>query len=82
MTGEISFVEYIAPVINKLREMGYEVTCELNNKNSYTNPFQLKLEIKDNDVKYAFTCSSSGLEGIRKNLDMWLEYVLGIKTQG
>jgi hypothetical protein len=28
MTGEISFVEYIAPVINKLREMEYEFSYE------------------------------------------------------
>jgi hypothetical protein len=81
MSSGISFAKYITPLINKLREMGYEVTCELNNKNSYTNPFQLKLEVKDKDTKYAFTCSSSGLEGIRRNLDIWLENVFGIKTQ-
>jgi hypothetical protein len=76
------FDEYITTVVKKLRGMGFDVTCELQNNNSYMNPFKLKLEIKDSNVKYTLSYTSNSLEGIRRNLDKWLEYVLGIKTQG
>jgi hypothetical protein len=75
---QMSFADFIKPILKNLKEKGYSVTCELG-FNIYENIFLIKLEVKDDEIKYVFQYASSHFEGIRQYLDTWLNYILGIQ---
>jgi hypothetical protein len=70
--------EYATQAVRNLRKMGYDVTCELQNVDSYGDCFLLRFEVKDNEIKYVFSHVFNSREIARVGLENWLTNVLGV----